>query len=190
MTLETLMNGNVRFVAGKLLHPHQDASRRQEIAPKQHPVAIVVSCSDSRVPPEIVFDLGLGDLFVIRVAGNVLDDAGIGSIEYAAEHLKVPLVVVLGHKNCGAVSAAVGGGHAMGHIGSVVEAIAPAVDEAKKGCSCKEGDLVEAAGRANVELVVKTLKNSVPILSHLVNEGKLSVVGAYYDMDSGKVELL
>jgi carbonic anhydrase len=123
---------------------------------------------------------------VIRVAGNVLNDVNIGSIEYAAEHAGVPLVVVLGHKRCGAVTAAVEGGHAAGHIENIVEAILPAVEEAKKR---KGKNIVEEAAHINVERAVKTLTTSDPILSHLVKEGKLTVIGAYYDLDTGKVEL-
>ncbi len=186
--LDSLMAGNSRYTGGELAHPRQGAERMKDVALSQHPGAIVVSCSDSRVPPEIIFDQGLGDLFVVRVAGNVLNDVNIGSVEYAAEHFDVPLVVVMGHKRCGAVTEAVKGGEAPGHIASIVDAIAPAVAEARK---CSRGcDLVERASHINVERAVKALKDSDPILSHLVKKGKLSVIGAYYDLDTGKVELL
>lgn len=185
--LKRLMDGNSRYAAAKLEHPRQGADRRSEIAKGQHPIAVIVSCSDSRVPPEIIFDQGLGDLFVIRVAGNVLNDINIGSIEYAAKYLKVPLVVVLGHKNCGAVAAAAKGGNAAGHIENIVEAILPAVEEAKK---MKAKNIVEDAAHINVERVVKAIAGSEPILSSLVKEGKLSVIGAYYDLGTGKVDLL
>lgn len=185
-SLKILKDGNLRYAEGKAVHPRQDKTRLEEIAPKQEPFAVVVSCSDSRVPPEIIFDQGLGDLFVIRVAGNVLDDIGIGSVEYAAEHLHVPLVVVLGHKNCGAVMAAVGGGEAPGHIKAIVSAITPAVQAAKK--TCQEGDIVDPVVRANIRGTVKALETSSPVLDHLVKSGKLSIAGAYYDIDNGKVE--
>jgi carbonic anhydrase len=129
--LQELMNGNKRYVAAELAHPNQTAARRAEVAKGQDPFAIIVGCSDSRVPPEIIFDQGLGDLFVTRVAGNIVDDVVLGSIEYAAEHLGVPLIVVLGHKRCGAVEAAAKGGDAPVHIRSLVEAIKPAIKKAK-----------------------------------------------------------
>jgi carbonic anhydrase len=186
--LNILMEGNKRYAEGKLLHPHQGIDRRKDVAEGQHPIAIIVACSDSRVPPEIVFDQGLGDIFVVRVAGNVLSEVNIGSIDYAAEHFGIPLVIVLGHTRCGAVTVAVKGGEVTGHVRSILEAIEPAVNEARK--QCRECDLVDAAARINVDRVVKNLQDSGPILSHLIKEGKLTIVGAYYDLDTGKVELL
>jgi carbonic anhydrase len=152
----------------------------------QKPIAVIVSCSDSRVPPELVFDQGLGDLFDVRTAGHVVGDMELGSIEYAAEHLGTPLIVVLGHERCGAVTAAVSGGEAPGHIPAVVKAIAPAVAETKSA----GGDAVENAMRANVRDTVRALRSSDPVLSHLVHEGKLKVVGGRYDLDTGQVEIL
>jgi carbonic anhydrase len=160
--------------------------RRAELATTQHPYAIIVSCSDSRVGPEIVFDQGIGDIFVVRTAGHVLDDPGLGSIEYAVEHLGTHLIVVLGHERCGAVTAAASGGEAPGHIASIVRKIQPAVAEVKG----QPGDLVENAMRANVRHVVHELKESHPILSEFVHEGKLKVVGARFDLDTGAVELV
>jgi carbonic anhydrase len=145
-----------------------------------------VGCSDSRIPPEIVFDQGLGDLFVVRVAGNVVDDIGLGSIEYAVDHLGVGLVVVLGHGKCGAVSATVQGGHADGHIGCIVEAILPALKKAKM----LSGDLTDNTIKANVGLMVDRIRASEPILSKKVHEGALKVAGAYYDIESGKVSFI
>jgi carbonic anhydrase len=184
--LKRLMEGNKRYVDIKYAHPHQTKYRRDLMAKGQHPFAIVLSCSDSRVPPEVVFDRGLGDLFVVRVAGNIADDAAIGSIEYAAEHLHAPLLLVLGHERCGAVDATVKGGEVPGHIGSLTRAIAPAVEKAKG----KPGDLLDNAVRANVEMVTAKLAASKPILAALVHEGKLKVAGARYDLDTGVVELL
>ncbi len=129
--LQTLLDGNKRFAAGRQLHPNQGKERRDEVAKGQKPFAIIVGCSDSRIPPEILFDQGIGDLFIIRLAGNIVDDMALGSIEYAADHLGSRLVVVLGHSKCGAVTATAQGGEAHGHIGSIVKAIAPAVDRAK-----------------------------------------------------------
>ena len=184
--LQRLMDGNVRFVKSQSTHPHQTIQRRIELTKGQEPFAIILSCSDSRVTPETVFDQGLGDIFVVRVAGNVVDNLGLGSIEYAAEHLHVPLIMVLGHEKCGAVAATVAGGHAPGHINSVVKAIKPAV-AATKGM---KGDAVENVVRANVQSVVQQIQKSKPILNELVSKGKLKVVGARYDLDTGTVEII
>ncbi|MGA2065415.1 MAG: carbonic anhydrase [Thermoguttaceae bacterium] len=181
-----LKDGNQRFAAGKATHDHQGAERRIEVAKGQKPLAIVVSCSDSRVGPEVVFDQGLGDLFVVRTAGNVVDDVGLGSIEYAVEHFGTPLILVLGHQRCGAVSAAVSGGEVHGHVRAVVEAIRPAVQKVKD----QPGDPVENAVRANVREVVKRLQHAAPILPDRIKTGKLKIVGAYYDLDDGRVELM
>lgn len=181
-----LLEGNKRFVEGKMSHPDQAAARRTELAKSQHPFAVIVSCSDSRVPPEVLFDQGLGDLFVIRLAGNILNDAAIGSIEYAVEHLGAKYVMVLGHERCGAVDATVKGGEAPGHIGSLVKAIQPAVDKAKT----QQGDLLDNAVKANVAMVVQQLKTSAPILEESVKKGSLAIVGARYDLDEGAVAIL
>lgn len=184
--LQRLLDGNARFVAGKPAHAHEDAARRAEIARGQAPFAIVLACADSRVAPEILFDQGLGDIFVVRVAGNVLDNVVLGSIEYAAEHIGSPLVVVLGHEKCGAVAATVAGGHAPGHVFSIVEALLPAVEQTKD----RPGDAVDNAVRANVQLVVERLRASGPIVAELVEQQKLRIVGARYDLDTGAVEIL
>jgi len=183
---EMLKVGNQRYVADKLSRPHQTAQRMMELAKGQHPFAIVLGCSDSRVPPEIIFDQGLGDLFVIRVAGNIVDDAIAGSIEFAAEELKAPLLVVLGHERCGAVSAAVKGGEVPGHISTLVNAIKPAVVSVQG----LPGDVVDNAVRANVKNVVNQLKSTHPIVSELVISNKLKIVGGRYDLDSGKVDFI
>lgn len=181
-----LLAGNQRFAAGQCRHPHADGVRRSEIGGGQHPVAAVLSCADSRVPPELVFDQGLGDLFVIRLAGNIPDDAAMGSLEYAAEHLGVQVAIVLGHKRCGAVEAAVKGGEAPGHIKMLVDAILPAVT-ASKGMP---GDLLDNTVRTNVTMASERLRSAAPILSEMVKDKKLKIVGAYYDLDSGKVVVL
>ncbi|MDZ7292358.1 MAG: carbonic anhydrase [candidate division KSB1 bacterium] len=184
--LKELMIGNQRYVATQLTHPHQTAMRRAEVAKGQRPFAIILGCSDSRVPPEIIFDQGLGDLFVIRVAGNILDEVVVGSIEYAAKHLGVHLIVVLGHKRCGAVEATVKGGEAPSQIKRVIAALKPAVEKVR-GLS---GDLVENVVKANIEMVVDCLKSSQPILAKLVEDGKLKIVGGYYDLDTGTVNII
>lgn len=185
-----LMNGNKLYVAGKSRHPHQTQERRVEVANGQKPFAAILGCSDSRVPPEILFDQGLGDLFVIRVAGNVVDDAVQGSIEYAVQELAVPLVMVLGHEGCGAVKAAVDvvekGGQLPGQIETIINAIKPAVEKAKG----KPGDLLDNAINANVLMVVEKLKVSKPIIIKFVEEGKLKVVGANYELKSGIVRIV
>jgi carbonic anhydrase len=185
-TLEALLAGNQRFIAANCARPNQTTARRLEVAQAQHPVAAVLACSDSRVPPELLFDQGLGDLFVIRLAGNIPDDAAMGSLEYAAEHLGVRLAVVLGHKRCGAVDAAVKSGHAPGHIQALVDAILPAV-AASKGMP---GDAVDNAVKMNVSQVSAKLRAAAPILSEMVQEHRLKIVGAYYDLDNGKVTVL
>src|SRR5438876_2096699 len=182
--ISKLKEGNGRYASGNLQHPGQTTERRAELAKSQHPFAIIVSCSDSRVPPEIVFDQGLGDLFVVRVAGNVIDDHSLGSIEYAVDHLAVRLVVVLGHQRCGAVKAAkdtiAAKGEAPGHIQSLVTAIKPAVE------ATVNRDL-DATIEANVKDVVQVLRTSAPILKPKVDSGELRVIGANYSLDTGSV---
>jgi carbonic anhydrase len=186
--LKRLLDGNARFVAGKLHSPTSEevVKRRAEVAHVQKPFAIVVSCSDSRVGPEIVFDQGIGDIFVVRTAGEVVDNAALGSIEYAVAHLGAPLVVVLGHERCGAVSAAVAGAKEPGHIADVLKAIQPAVDETKG----KPGDAVDNAIRANALDVAAHLQATGPILAEQVKSGHLKIMGAYISLDTGKVEML
>lgn len=184
--LSKLIEGNGRFVSFKLQNPNRGPETRAEVAKGQNPFAIVVGCSDSRVPPEIIFDQGIGDIFVVRTAGNTVDNLALGSIEYAVEHLHVMLIVVLGHKRCGAIEATVKGIDAPGHVKEVVDAIRPVIATAKD----KPGDLVDNAVRTNIESTVAKLNNSRPILANKVRAGKLKVVGAYYDLDDGKVTLL
>lgn len=181
-----LMEGNKRYINAKASHKNQDDSRRKEVKASQHPFAVVVCCSDSRVPPEIIFDQGIGDLFIIRLAGNIVDDAALGSIEYAIEHLGTKYIMVLGHESCGAVKATVQGGEAPGHIGSIVSAIKPAID-AVRG---KTADLPEVGMRMNVTMTAQKLKTSDPFLKPLVDSGELMIVGARYDLDDGRVEVL
>lgn len=184
--LQKLMDGNKRFVEEKRTYPDQNRVRLAEVAKGQHPFAIVLGCADSRVPAEILFDQGIGDIFDVRVAGNITDDVVLGSIEYAAEHLGVPVIVVLGHEGCGAVKAALEGKPVPGHIGSLLAAINPAVAQAKG----QAGDPLDNAVKANVKLVVEQLKSSQPILTELLKQGRLKIVGARYDLDSGKVETI
>ncbi len=183
---QRLLEGNRRYVEARMAHPDQTAWRRAEIAGGQRPFAVIVSCSDSRVPPEVIFDQGLGNLFVIRLAGNIVDAAALGSIEYAVEHLGVRYLMVLGHERCGAVEATVKGGSAPGQIGALLTAIQPAVDEVRN----RPGDLLDQAVRANVARVVERLRTSAPLLNEAVKRGLVTVKGAYYDLDDGTVSLL
>ena len=184
--MQRLQDGNKRFVAAKLTHPEQTPARRAELAHRQQPFAVVLACSDSRVPPEIIFDQGLGDLFVVRVAGNIATDVVLGSIEYAVEHLNVSLVIVLGHERCGAVKAALKGGEQPGHINILTDALKSAVELART----QQGDLMDNAVKDNVDIVVKQLMTSKPVLAGFVGSGKLRVVGEYYDLDDGTVRIL
>jgi carbonic anhydrase len=181
-----LKAGNAHFVAKRYQHPHQTAARQKALSSGQTPHCAILTCADSRVPPEILFDQGLGDIFDVRVAGNIAGDAETASIEYAAEHLHVPLVVVMGHQHCGAVSAALEGGTLPGKLPSLVAAIQPAVDQSAH----ESGDRVDNAVRDNVVNVVAQLRAAKPVLSELVATGKLRIVGAVYSLDTGKVEWL
>jgi carbonic anhydrase len=186
VALTRLSEGNKRFVVGTTTHPDQTTDRRIEVAGGQHPFAIVLTCADSRLSPEIIFDQGLGDLFVIRNAGNLLDDHVIGSVEYAVEHLHASLVIVLGHSACGAVSAAVAGGEAPGHLSAIVESLASAVAMARK----KPGDAIENAVRINAKLSAAALAQAQPILAPAALAGHVKIVAARYDLTSGQVEFL
>lgn len=179
-TLADLMEGNKRFVEGK---PAGKDLRGQRAATSegQKPFATVVTCSDSRVAPEHIFDVGLGEIFVVRVAGNVLDNCAMGSVEYAIEHLHTPLLVVMGHEKCGAVAAACAGGHVGGNIAHLVEKIKPAVKKAN-------GDPVKA-GRENVKEVLGELHRN-PVVQKLEKEGKLKLAGAQYYLKEGRVEII
>ena len=184
--LAELKAGNEHHVSKKYLHPHQTAARQRELATGQHPHCALLTCADSRVAPEIVFDQGLGDVFDVRVAGNVAADADVASLEYAAEHLHVPLIVVMGHSHCGAVSAALEGGTLPGKLPDLMALIRPAVDQSAH----EPGDRVANAVRDNVVLVVQQLMSAKPVLAELVETGKLRIVGAVYSLETGKVEWL
>jgi len=184
--LAQLKAGNEHHAQHKYQHPHETLARQMELIGSQHPEAEILSCSDSRVPPEIIFDQGLGDLFVVRVAGNVASDTEIGSLEYGAEHLHIPLLVVLGHERCGAVTAAAGADEPEGHIVTLVDLIKPAVEKSR-GLT---GDLISNSVKTNVQMVVQKLRSSTPILSKLVAEGKLKIVGGVYSLETGKVTWL
>ncbi|MBA3958225.1 MAG: carbonic anhydrase [Parachlamydiaceae bacterium] len=181
-----LVEGNQRYVNSSTVCHDDWSAKRLAQSQGQAPFAVIVTCSDSRVPPEIIFDQALGDLFVIRVAGNVVDDFAIGSIEYGVTVLGADLILVLGHSNCGAVDGALKGLKFDNHIQEVLNAIQPAVDTVK-GAS---GNVLEKAIKANVVHVESKLKGSKPVLAKLLEQGKVSIVGAYYDLATGKVEFL
>lgn len=188
--VKRLLEGNRRYIAEKNSASHRTARRRTEVSKGQHPFAIIVGCSDSRVPPEILFDQGIGDLFVVRSAGNVIDDIAIGSIEYAVEHLGVQLIMVLGHERCGAVDATLKGGAVGGKLKSIIDAIKPAVDKAKaKGQTSHGCDLLCSSVKSNARTVAEKLRTSSPVLTEPIENGMLRVVGAYYELESGLVSL-
>jgi carbonic anhydrase len=188
--LQHLIDGNRRYAAGRPLHAHHSAAERRQVAERQHPFAVVLGCADSRVPVEVVFDQGLGDLFVVRSAGQVLDDAIVGSIELAVREFGVPLVLVLGHERCGAVQAALDvvptHGEPLGHVDWVLRAIRPAV----RTVAGHPGDALQNAVRANVEMVAGALRSSEPVLAKRVRGGALRVVGADYHLDDGLVQIV
>jgi len=184
--LRVLLEGNRRFAAGKTIHPRQDIARIRETAKGQKPFAIIIGCSDSRVPNEIVFDQGLGDLFIVRTAGQVSTYASWGSIEFAEEVLGAKLIFVLGHTKCGAVQAAVRLPEVPGHIVTLINDIKPAAQRVKG----QPGDEVENAVRENVRMQVEKLKNLEPVLAKRFREGKIKIVGGVYDIDTGLITLV
>lgn len=183
--LQRILEGNKRFVAEKRQNL-QFRSRLLETATAQFPFASILSCADSRVPAEIVMDQGLGDLFVVRVAGNVATESCIGSLEFATAVLGTQLLIVIGHERCGAVAAAVKGDPLPGRIGMFVEEIKPAV----RSVQAKAGDPVENAVVANVKYQVNQLKESSSILANLIEEGKLKIIGCRYDLDTGELTVV
>ena len=172
--LKLLKGGNARFISGNLVPKDHYAEDRMKLSQGQHPYAVVLCCSDSRVVPEILFDQQLGDLFVIRNAGNVVDEDVLGSVEYAVEHLESPLVVVLGHSNCGAVTAACQGVELPGHLVDIAKRIKPSIS---KDCCVNDN------ARRHAERMAQLIREN-PIVDHL----KVTVVAAFYDIASGMVE--
>lgn len=185
--LKLLKEGNDRFIKGKSIKPNQDLTRIKQVASGQSPFATIIGCSDSRVPNEIIFDQGVGDLFIVRTAGQVSTYASWGSIEFAEEVLGTKLIVVLGHTQCGAVHAAVKLPEVPGHIVTLINAIKPAVETARKN---NPGDLLDASIRENIRNQVEQLRNLEPVLAKRVREGSIKIVGALYHLDTGTVEFL
>lgn len=184
--LKKLIDGNNRYVTSTTVCHEDWSAKRMAQAEGQAPFAVIVTCSDSRVPPEIIFDQALGTLFVIRVAGNVVDDFAIGSIEYGVTVLGANLILVLGHSNCGAVEGALKGLKFDNHIQEVLSAIQPAIDSVKGSSE----NVLEKAIKANVKYVKEKLKKSKPVLGELLEQGKINIAGGYYDLQTGKVEFL
>ena len=214
--LKQLIDGNKRYVESKMNTCHESTAQlRTELAKGQKPFAIILSCSDSRVPPEIIFDKTLGELFVIRVAGNVVDPIILGSIEYAVEHLKTSLIVVLGHEKCGAVTAAcqlkvkvkeskeskesrgyenserkeghASAEHGFDNISAILSQISPAVATVRRSSNKKDAEFVEEAIDENVRLVATNLRRRSKIIAEEVKIGKVRIVQAKYDLDDGQV---
>jgi carbonic anhydrase len=184
--LTKLMAGNARFVAQKRITPNQAKERLVEVAEGQAPFAALLSCADSRVPAEIVFDQGLGDLFVCRVAGNIATSEQIGSLEFGTAVLGAKLIVVMGHTACGAVKATIEGGRLPGQIGSIIDNIQVGVERARNNPGA---DKLATAVKANASYQVELLKRST-LLGDLIDKKQLKIVAAYYDLNTGKVEIL
>ncbi|MHC6219989.1 carbonic anhydrase [Arthrobacter sp. MMS24-S77] len=185
-----LREGNERFVAGESLHPNQDASRRNSLVEDQHPFAVIFGCSDSRLAAEIIFDLGLGDAFVVRTAGQVIDDAVLGSLEYSISELHVPLIVILGHDSCGAVKATKAavetGEMPVGFIRSLVERITPSVLTAVRNEQTDVNDMVVE----HVKQTARRLADSSRVISAAIDDGRVAVVGLSYKLDEGRAALV
>jgi carbonic anhydrase len=183
--LQLLIEGNQRFITNKSKNPNVSLSRVTEVAKGQNPFAAILSCADSRVPVEILFDRGFGDLFVVRDAGNIATPEEIGSLEFGTLVLGAKVILVLGHEHCGAVKATIEGKPVPGSIQSVLDAIKPALNN----LTTEQKQDLEMVIKANVKLQVDNLKKS-PVISQLIKENKLKVVGAYYDLDTAKVSLV
>lgn len=184
--IRRLLDGNQRFIHQKRQYPDQSLEHLRLVAKAQYPFAAILGCADSRVPAEIVFDQGLGDLFVVRVAGNVVSDTVIGSLEYSTAVLGSQLIVVLGHKRCGAVAEAIKNEPLPGRIGLIIEGIKPSIERVK----FRTGDNMQDAVIANIQYQTEKLQESSTILAKLLREAKLKIVGACYDIDTGKVSII
>ena len=185
--LDKLKVGNERFVSGRPVHPDETLTRIRELKKGQNPFVVVVSCSDSRLPPELIFDQGLGDVFSIRTAGNIIGDYELGSIEYAVEHLHCKLIVVLGHENCGAIQAYATSGNEKhdDHIQKLIDYIAAEEEEKIIPDSLRSN--IDTLVKANIVHGVNLLRSSTPVLKPLVDKNEVKIIGAYYDLDTGNV---
>ncbi len=185
-SLQRLLEGNWRFRSDRLTRPNQGAQSRLENSVAPHPLAGILTCSDSRLLMENIFDCGVGDLFVCRIAGNFADECVVGSLEYAVQELGVRLLMVVGHESCGAIQAALKNERPLGHIERLVQYAMPAVDEARGA----PGELLDNAVRANIRLTVEALRNAEPVLRQAVSSGHIAVRGAYYHLVSGEIEIM
>ncbi|MES2199468.1 MAG: carbonic anhydrase [Chlamydiota bacterium] len=186
--LQKLLDGNARYIEDHLLHPNRCTERREAVSSRQEPFAIILGCSDSRVPPAIIFDQGVGDLFVVRVAGNVVGPAALNSIEYATKYLHSSLIFVLGHERCGAVTAVFEGDTT--DIEALSSLINPVIQECKRNCKhTSPENLLDLCIRSNAKNVAKNIRSS-PLISRYIQEKKIDVVAGYYDLYTGKVEIL
>jgi carbonic anhydrase len=185
-----LREGNERFVSGESRHPNQDAARRSSLLEGQNPFAVIFGCADSRLAAEIIFDLGLGDAFVVRTAGQVIDDAVLGSLEYSISELKVPLIAILGHDSCGAVTATKGavetGEMPPGFIRDLVERITPSVLTAKRNGQEEVNDMVVE----HVKQTAQRLADSSRVISDAIEEGRVAVIGLSYKLGEGQAALV
>ncbi len=185
-----LLEGNARFISGHT-STKDFVHQRAELTKSQHPFAIVLSCADSRVPPELLFDESLGQLFIVRVAGNVVDSVALGSIEYAAEHLHTKFMIVLGHESCGAVAATINGGEVPPNIASLMKRIKPSVSFVKsRKALLKDAQLVNACVEENVREQMKQSLKQSDVLREMNEKGELAIVGAVYSLESGTVRFL
>lgn len=184
--LSNLIEGNRRFSHSNAINPHQDRARVDETSSGQSPFAAILTCADSRVSPEIIFDQGLGDLFVVRVAGNIVNDHILGSLEYAVLHLNTPLIIVMGHTNCGMITGVAKEHELDGSIASLAPTIQPHVENVRQ----MDGDLVYNATVEVTRHAARQLRESKPILSDRVNTGRLDVLPAMYELETGEVKLL
>lgn len=181
--IDRLLEGNERYVRDQLLHPNRSVIRREAIVAKQEPFAIILGCSDSRVSPEIIFDQGIGDLFIVRVAGNVAGPVELDSLQFSAEYLHSSVILVLGHENCGAIHAVLN--NQTKDIENVAALIEPAILLARQ----TEGNIWEKSVKANVRAIVARLKVA-PVIKSLIEQQKIKVIGGYYELASGKVILI
>lgn len=188
ISMQHLLEGNKRFANKHSLHPHKSRIRIHEIATGQHPSVAIISCSDSRVPPEIIFDQGLGDMFVVRTAGNLMGELELGSLEYAVAHLGVKQIIVLGHKECGAIKAFISGGHTPGHIKDIVDCISKE-DEIRR-LPADDKNLLDDCIRANILHGMHQLTAQSSIIAEKISGNKLEITGACYDLQKGLVELV
>jgi carbonic anhydrase len=189
--IKLLQEGNARYVAGTAQHPHSNLERAKETAEHgQHPFVTILACSDSRVPLAVIFDQGIGDIFSVQAAGNVSGLAQLGSVEYGVAHAGTRLVVVLGHTKCGAITAACTGGGHEGNIEYLIQKIDPAVKHTQTVTGKSGNEIIEPTCRNNVFLQIENLKANSEILANAVKKGELVIVGAIYDIETGKTEFL